>query len=118
MFTDSHCHINADDFNDDREDAVIRARTMRVPAVFCGGHGRRFDQRLYRFGHCAGRLLGAYLLLRSGARLLAQFAERKRGARNRCVVQGGACLCSLLGADGRRGQSGFHSQASGCLMQH
>lgn len=33
MFTDSHCHINADDFNDDREDAVIRARTMRVDYI-------------------------------------------------------------------------------------
>lgn len=33
MFTDSHCHINADDFNDDREDTVIRARTMRVDYI-------------------------------------------------------------------------------------
>lgn len=33
MFTDSHCHINADDFSQDREDVVLRAREMRVDYI-------------------------------------------------------------------------------------
>ncbi len=33
MFTDSHCHINADDFKEDREDTVARARNMRVDYI-------------------------------------------------------------------------------------
>ncbi|MBR1825443.1 MAG: TatD family hydrolase [Alphaproteobacteria bacterium] len=30
MFVDSHCHINSDDFETDREDTVVRARKMNV----------------------------------------------------------------------------------------
>lgn len=33
MFTDSHCHINAADFADDREETVQRAREMRVTYI-------------------------------------------------------------------------------------
>ncbi len=33
MFTDSHCHINAKDFDQDREDVVTRARDMRVQYI-------------------------------------------------------------------------------------
>ncbi|MBR3676448.1 MAG: TatD family hydrolase [Alphaproteobacteria bacterium] len=30
MFTDSHCHINSEDFAADREEVVVRAREMKV----------------------------------------------------------------------------------------
>lgn len=30
MFTDSHCHINSADFDTDREEAVLRAREMKI----------------------------------------------------------------------------------------
>lgn len=30
MFVDSHCHINAEDFDDDREDVLVRARDVHV----------------------------------------------------------------------------------------
>lgn len=33
MFCDSHCHINSEDFNIDREDAVARARDMNVDYI-------------------------------------------------------------------------------------
>lgn len=33
MFTDSHCHINAGDFDTDREDVLQRSREMRVDYV-------------------------------------------------------------------------------------
>ena len=33
MFTDSHCHINAADFSQDREEVVSRAREMRVDYI-------------------------------------------------------------------------------------
>ena len=33
MFTDSHCHINSEDFNSDREDVVLRAREMKVDYI-------------------------------------------------------------------------------------
>lgn len=33
MFTDSHCHINAADFNEDRENAIFRAREMNVDYI-------------------------------------------------------------------------------------
>lgn len=33
MWTDSHCHINADDFADDREAAVIRAKNAGVKYI-------------------------------------------------------------------------------------
>jgi len=33
MFVDSHCHINAEDFNLDREDVVARAREMKVKYI-------------------------------------------------------------------------------------
>lgn len=33
MFTDSHCHINAADFNEDRESVVARAREMKVDYI-------------------------------------------------------------------------------------
>ena len=33
MFTDSHCHINAADFADDREETVQRARKMQITYI-------------------------------------------------------------------------------------
>lgn len=33
MFTDSHCHINSEDFADDREETVLRAREMKVKYI-------------------------------------------------------------------------------------
>lgn len=33
MFTDSHCHINAADFADDREETVQRAREMQITYI-------------------------------------------------------------------------------------
>lgn len=33
MFTDSHCHINSEDFDLDREDVVARAREMKVKYI-------------------------------------------------------------------------------------
>ena len=33
MFTDSHCHINAADFAQDREETIARAREMRVDYI-------------------------------------------------------------------------------------
>ncbi|MBR1600658.1 MAG: TatD family hydrolase [Alphaproteobacteria bacterium] len=33
MFTDSHCHINSDDFNEDREQVVFRAREMKIDYI-------------------------------------------------------------------------------------
>ena len=33
MFTDSHCHINASDFDKDREETVLRAREMQVDYI-------------------------------------------------------------------------------------
>lgn len=33
MFTDSHCHINAADFDKDREETVLRAREMQVDYI-------------------------------------------------------------------------------------
>ncbi|MBQ7632542.1 MAG: TatD family hydrolase [Alphaproteobacteria bacterium] len=33
MFTDSHCHINSEDFAADREDVVLRAREMKIKYI-------------------------------------------------------------------------------------
>ena len=33
MFVDSHCHINSEDFDEDREDVVARAREMKVKYI-------------------------------------------------------------------------------------
>lgn len=33
MFADSHCHINAEEFDNDREDVVARAREMKVKYI-------------------------------------------------------------------------------------
>ncbi len=33
MFTDSHCHINSADFDEDRENVVLRAREMKVDYI-------------------------------------------------------------------------------------
>ena len=33
MFVDSHCHINSEDFDADREDVVARAREMKVKYI-------------------------------------------------------------------------------------
>ncbi|MBQ4399976.1 MAG: TatD family hydrolase, partial [Alphaproteobacteria bacterium] len=33
MFTDSHCHINSTEFDADREEAVLRAREMKIDYI-------------------------------------------------------------------------------------